>query len=184
MTGEIHAISGTTGGNGSVTLPLVLEPYEARVVVVGPLPGGVSPAEPPWSAGNILAELGDDWTVDLNGKVLTTPLKSWEALGTPAFSGPATYRRQFNIATAPTGKRLFIEIADVHEYARLKVNGKELEAHAWQPYRWEVTSLVKPGTNELEVEVRATAVGGRGGGRGNVPAGTSGLLGPVRLVAR
>ena len=183
-TGEIHAISGTTGGNGSVTLPLVLEPYEARVVVVGPLPGGVSPAEPPWSAGNILAELGDDWTVDLNGKVLTTPLKSWEALGTPAFSGPATYRRQFNIATAPTGKRLFIEIADVHEYARLKVNGKELEAHAWQPYRWEVTSLVKPGTNELEVEVRATAVGGRGGGRGNVPAGTSGLLGPVRLVAR
>jgi hypothetical protein len=57
-----------------------------------------------------------------------------------------------------------------------------LEAHAWQPYRWEVTNVVKPGSNDLEVEVRATAGGGRG--RGNAPPPVSGLLGPARLVAR
>ena len=74
----------------------------------------------------------------------------------------------------------------MHEYAKVKLNGKELEAHAWQPYRWEVTNVVKPGSNDLEVEVRTTA-GGRGGmggrGGGATPA-VSGLLGPVRLVAR
>ena len=168
--------------------------------------------------------------MDLNGKQLSTPLKSWEDLGTTSFAGPATYRKQFTAVAAPAGKRVFLEIADVNDYARVKLNGKELEGHAWQPYRWDVTNVVKPGANDLEVEVRTTAsgrgfggpppgpapaagaagaagvagVGGRGGrggrgqgapgapaggfgggrGRGNAPPPVSGLLGPVRLVAR
>jgi hypothetical protein len=135
----------------------------------------------------------------LNGKQLATPLKSWEELGTQAFAGPATYRKQFTAAAAPAGKRVFLEIADVHDYARVKLNGKELEAHAWQPYRWDITSALKAGANDLEIQVNATPAG-RGGpgspppagatpnaaaaggrGRGGVPS-ASGLLGPVRLV--
>ena len=215
-TGEIHAISGATAEGDSVRFSLVLGPYEAKVVMVGPLPSGVAAPEPVLVSGNTLVELGGDWTLDLNGKQVTTPLKSWEALGTTSFAGPATYRKQFTVSAAPAGKRLFLEIAEVHDYARVKLNGKELEGHAWQPYRWEVTNAVKPGSNDLEVEVRATA-GGRGGvpsgpgapppapapgagapgapvvppsaggssrGRGNAPPPASGLLGPVRLVAR
>jgi hypothetical protein len=192
-TGEIHAISGATTEGDSVRFPLVLGPYEAKVVVVGPLPG--------------------DWTLEANGKQLTTSLKSWEELGTPSFTGSATYRKQFTVAAVPAGKRLFLEIANVNDYARVKWNGKELGAHAWQPYRWEVTNVVRPGSNELEVEVRATpagrggfgapspapapTVGGRAGGtaqagaagsgargRGNASPVASGLLGPVALVAR
>jgi alpha-L-rhamnosidase len=191
-TGEIRPISGATAENDSVRFPLVLGPYEAKVVVVGPLPGGVAAPELSLASGNTLAELGGDWTLDLNGKPVTTPLKSWEELGTQSFAGPATYRKQFTATAAPAGKRLFLEIADVHDYARVKLNGKELEAHAWQPYRWEVTNVVRAGANDLEVEVRATAAG-RGGtgaavtaggrGRGGAPT-VSGLLGPVRLVAR
>ena len=160
--------------------------------------------------------------LDLNGKQLTTPLKSWEELGTPSFAGPATYRKQFTATAAPAGKRVFLEIADVHDYARVKLNGKELEAHAWQPYRWEVTNALKAGTNDLEIQVNAaptaragaavplptdapgnpgargrggraqgaqgTASAGAGGsggrGRGAAQPPVSGLLGPVRLVAR
>jgi hypothetical protein len=72
------------------------------------------------------------------------------------------------------------------------LNGKELAAHAWQPYRWDITDAWKAGANVLEVEVRASA-GGRGGagsapptggrGRGAAPS-VSGLLGPVRVMAR
>jgi hypothetical protein len=228
-TGEIHAISGATAENDTVRFSLVLGPYETKVVVVGPLPGGVAAPEPSLVSGNTLAELGGDWTLDLNGKQVTGPLKSWEDLGTTSFAGPATYRKQFTISAAPAGKRVFLEIADVHEYAKVKVNGKELEGHAWQPYRWDVTNAVKAGSNDLEVEVRTTA-GGRGGfeapppppqpaatpgapgagggrggrgqgapgtaaaappaaaaggrGRGNATPPTSGLLGPVRVVAR
>jgi len=187
-TGEIHPLSAATADGDSVRFPLVLGPYEAKVVVIGPLPTGAGAPEPSSAAGDILAELGGDWTLDLNGKQMTTPLKSWEDLGTQSFAGPVTYRKQFTIAAAPAGKRVFLEIAAVNDYARATLNGRELEAHGWQPYRWEVTNLVKEGPNELAVEVRATVVGR---GPGAPPGATasdrgsaSGLLGPVRLVAR
>jgi hypothetical protein len=204
-TGEIHPIAGATAESDAVRFPLVLAAYEAKVVVIGPLPSGVAAAEPSLASGITLAELGGDWALDLNGKAVTTPLKSWEDLGTPSFAGPATYRKQFTAPAAPAGKRVFLEIGDVHDYARVKLNGKELEAHAWQPYRWEVTNVVKAGSNELEIQVNATSAG-RGGpppaspapagaaappaasaggrGRGATPPAVSGLLGPVRLVAR
>jgi hypothetical protein len=186
-TGEIHPLSATADGD-SVRFPLVLGPYEAKVVVIGPLPTGVRAPEPSFAAGTILAELGGDWTLDLNGKQIITSLKSWEDLGTQSFAGPATYRKQFTASAAPAGKRVFLEIAAVNDYARVTLNGRELEAHGWQPYRWEVTNLMKAGSNELEVEVRTT-VAGRGPGA--PPAASvsdrgpaSGLLGPVHLVAR
>jgi hypothetical protein len=201
-TGEIHAMAAATAENDSVRFPLVLGPYETRVVVVGPLPAGVAAPEPSLVSGNTLADLGGDWTLDLNGKQVTTPLKSWEDLGTPSFAGPATYRKQFTASAAPAGKRVFLEIADVHDYARVKVNGKELEAHAWQPYRWDITSALKTGSNDLEIQVYATSSGrggpggpppgaaatygsvGGGGSRGGGTPPVSGLLGPARLVAR
>ena len=183
-TGLIHALAADAAENGAVRFSLALGPYETKFVVVGPLPAGVAAPEPSAASGVTLAELGGDWTVDLNGKAVTTALRPWEALGAPSFAGPATYRKQFSATAAPAGKRLFLELGDVHDYARVKLNGTELEAHAWQPYRWEVTNVVKAGANELEVEVRATAGGRGGGGRGPAPTVASGLIGPVKLVAR
>jgi hypothetical protein len=185
-TGEIHPLTGAAAAGDSVRVPLVLTPYEAKVVVVGPLPAGAGAPEPSLASGATLATLDGDWALDLNGKTMTTPLKSWEDLGTPSFAGPAAYRKQFTVAAVGAGKRVFLEIGDVHDYARVKLNGKELGAHDWQPYRWDITSAVKAGSNELEVEVRAISSGGGGAGgrgRGAAPA-VSGLLGPVRVVAR
>jgi hypothetical protein len=48
-------------------------------------------------------------------------------------TGRQAYRKQFAAPGTPAGKRLFLEIAEVRDYARVKLNGKELEAHAWQP---------------------------------------------------
>jgi hypothetical protein len=172
-TGEIHPMSGATAEGDSVRLPLVLQPYEAKVIVVGPLPTAVSTPEPAMGTAPALVELAGDWTVDLNGKQLTTPLKSWEDLGTPSFSGPATYRKQFTAPAAPAGKQVFLEIADVRDYAQVTLNGKKLEAYAWQPYRWDITSALKAGDNDLEIQVNATSSGGRGGGGGAPPATTA-----------
>jgi hypothetical protein len=192
-TGEIHAISGATADSDTVRFPLVLGPYEAKVVVVGALPGSVSLPEPSFMSGVTLAELNGDWILDLNGRQLTTPLKSWEELGGATLAASATYRKQFAAAAPAAGKRAYLEIADVRDYARVKLNGKQLEAHAWQPYRWDITSALKAGNNDLEIQVNVTPAGRGGaggaavvnaGGRGRGgPAPVSGLLGPVRLVA-
>lgn len=206
------------------------------MVVLGPLPAGVA-AEPSFAgSGDTVAVLDGEWSISLNGKDQTTALKPWEELGTTGFAGPVIYKRQFTVASAPAkGKRVYLEIGDVHDYAKVTVNGKDVGERAWQPYRWDVTSALKKGSNDLEIAVQTTAAGrgpggpppaaapaapavglatapaagagGAGGqrrrqgagagapGAGAPPAGagagrpaavptSSGLLGPVTLVAR
>jgi hypothetical protein len=191
-TGQIHVLAAATAENDSARFPLVLAPYETKVIVVGPLPGGVAAPEPSWASGTTLVELGGDWTLDLDEKQLTTPLKSWQDLGAGSFSGPAVYRKEFTAPSLPAGQRLFLECDELRDYGRVRLNGKELEARAWQPYRWEVTDVAKAGSNEVEIEVWATpphrrfGAGAPGGNTGPAaaPPQVSGLIGPIRLVAR
>jgi hypothetical protein len=150
-------------------VPLVLGPYEAKVIVVGPVPAGVAAAEPSFATGTTVATLDGDWSVDLSGKQVTTAIKPWEELGTTGFAGPATYKKQFTVAATPKGQRVYLEIGDVHDYAKVTLNGKEVGARSFQPYRWDVTGALKPGANDLTIEVNAT-VEGRGGPGGPPPA--------------
>ena len=175
-SGEIRAISGATAAADGIAIPLVLAPYEAKVVVVGPLPKEAAAAEPSFAAGTTLAELPGDWSLTLNGKPMITELKSWEDLGTMGFAGPATYHKQFTVAAAPRGKRVYLEIADVHDYAKVTLNGKDLGAAGWQPYRWDVTGALKKGANDLVIEVNALAAGGRGGFGGSPPGAAAATL--------
>jgi hypothetical protein len=133
-------------------------------------------------------ELSGDWSLSLGDKKLTTPLKSWEDLGVSAFAGTALYRKEF---TAPAAKgSVFLECENVRDYARVRLNGVDLDAHGWRPYRWEVTKALKPGANVLEIEVLGSGVGARAatapppGGRQRVvpPPVVSGLLPAVRLT--
>ncbi|MGA2501679.1 MAG: glycosyl hydrolase, partial [Tepidisphaeraceae bacterium] len=179
---RIHAMSGATAEGDSVRFPLVLEPYEAKVIVVGPLPAEARDSEPSLVPGTTLAELGGDWTLDLNGKQMTTPLKSWEDLGTQSFVGPAVYHRQFTAPAVPAGKKVYLEIADVRDYARVRVNGAIFDAQAWQPYRWDITAALQAGSNDLEIKVWATPAGRGGGGAvptGAAPAAAGGRAGQV-----
>ena len=154
-TGEIHPMTAAKASGDSVTVPLTLGPYEAKVIVVGPLPKGVAAAEPSFVSGEPVADLSGDWKLDLNGKQLTTPIKPWQELGSASFAGPATYTIQFTATAAAKGKHVYLEIADVHDYAHVTFNGKEVGARSFQPYRWDVTSDLKPGVNDLKIEVYA-----------------------------
>jgi hypothetical protein len=229
-TGEIHAMGGASAdGADAVKFPLALGPYEAKMVVVGPLPAGVAAAEPSFATGDTLMALDGDWSMSINGKDSTAALQPWEAMGVSGFSGPATYHREFTVAAAPSkGKHVYLEIGDVHDYAKVTLNGKDVGERAWQPYRWDVTSALKKGQNDLEIVVDATSAGrgpgappvaaaapagvglaaappaagarrrqgagagaaaaappaAAGGGRAVAATATSGLLGPVLLVAR
>ena len=99
------------------------------------------------------------------------------------------------LASKPEGKRIYLECAAVNDYARLRVNGKDLAARAWQPYRWDVTDAVNAGANQIEIEIRTLPPGGRGGPSGGAqpsggrgapasPPPLPGMSGAVRLVAR
>jgi hypothetical protein len=183
-TGEIHPLVDAMVEGDAVRIPLTFGPYEAKVIVVGPLPKGVAAPEPSFASGSTLMELNGDWALDLNGKQLTTALKSWEELGASSFAGPVTYRRNFTAAKAPAKQRVYLEIANVNDYARVTLNGKELGARSWQPYRWDVTGALKKGSNDLVIEVDATPARQSPFSAPSAHPASSGLLGPVRLVVR
>jgi len=165
MTGEIHPMTAAVAEGDSVQVPLVLGPYEAKVIVVGPLAKGIAAAaEPSFASGTTLANFDGDWKLNLNGKELTTPIKPWEELGVSGSAGPATYSLQFTAPAKPTGKHIYLEIGEVHDFAHVTLNGKEVGARSFQPYRWDVTGDLKPGANDLKIEVYGTASQGRGAG--------------------
>jgi hypothetical protein len=174
-TGEIHAMGGTAAdGADGVKIPLALGPYEAKVVVVGPLPKDVAAVEPSFATGDTLMALDGDWSMSMNGKDSTGALGPWEATGV-AGAGPATYHRQFTVAAAPAkGKRVYLEIGDVHDYAKVTLNGKDVGERAWQPYRWDLTGALKKGQNDLEIVVNVVPGAGRGNFGGAAPPPVAG----------
>ena len=103
-------MSGATVEADAVRVPLALGPYEAKVIVMGPLPAELAAEEPSLATGNTLAELNGDWTIELNGKQLTTPLKSWEDLGAPP-SPVRPLRKQFDVPRPPPGSTCFWRLA-------------------------------------------------------------------------
>jgi hypothetical protein len=192
-SGTIHSLAGFPKATGSVDVPLAMGPQEAKFVVIGTLPAGAR-ALPLTTKGDLkLIAVDGEWLVTFGDKQSSTPLKSWEALDAESFTGTAEYRKTFD-ATVPQGQRAYLDLGSVNEVARVRMNGKELEARGWGPYVWDVTESIRSGPNTVEVQVQMAVIGGRGGGGGragrggaNAPPATPaarGLLGPVRLIVQ
>jgi hypothetical protein len=79
------------------------------------------------------------------------------------------FANQVTLAFKPAGKRVYVECTDIHDYAIVRINGKEVSARAWQPYRWDVTDALIAGVNHIEIQVRTLPAGGRGGMGGPAP---------------
>jgi hypothetical protein len=139
------------------------------------------------SKGTFIFEKLEDWT-------------QRPELAIQHFSGTAVYRKTFSARPTAAGQPLFLELGQVKDLARVRLNGKDLGLVWCHPWRVEITGAVMPGENTLEIEVvnlwpnrlvgdsklsaklRRTQT--------NFPAGSeqallsSGLLGPVRVVER
>ncbi|MDR3739770.1 MAG: glycosyl hydrolase, partial [Terracidiphilus sp.] len=74
--------------------------------------------------------------------------------GVRHYSGTAAYTTSFNLpAQLPEQARVVLDLGEVRETARVKVNGKEIGVAWKRPFTIDVTSAVKPGTNDLKIQV-------------------------------
>jgi hypothetical protein len=124
----------------------------------------------------VTVPLGGDWAFHFDragAPVSTRPLGSWTDLD-PAYSGTAWYEKEFEV-TALSGRKWTLDLGEVHEVAKIEVNGKPAGSRLWPPYRVDVTAALRPGRNKVRVRVTNTGANVRG----QVIA--SGLLGPVSL---
>jgi len=120
--------------------------------------------------------------------------------GVKYYSGTATYRKKIQVPPYLLGenRRLCLDLGNVQVMAQVKLNGEDLGTLWNPPFRVDITAVVKPGENALEIVVAnvwANRLIGdmllpaekrftRGGAKlePNAPLAESGLLGPVRIA--
>jgi hypothetical protein len=152
--------------------------------------------------------LSAPWRLQLEhaSDITLEELKSWTEIPEARFfSGRGTYETEFQMAERPPdGLGVILDLGRVHETAEVHINGDPAGVAWMRPYRLDITSRVRRGTNRLRVSVTNllinrvlglgpidySAVYERYGRR--FPPGeewekvreplVSGLLGPVRLV--
>ncbi len=152
------------------------------------------------------------WKLDfgrpLSFSKTVSSLESWTAdPKTKYFSGSGTYSTEAMIPGLYLGpeKVVWLDLADVRYAARVWVNG-QLAGDAWQPpFRLEISRWLKPGRNQLKIEVANLLINCLLGQKppdytkliatygdrfpypedwkANPEPWPAGLLGPVRLVA-
>jgi hypothetical protein len=103
---------------------------------------------------------------------------SWTTQGYPFYSGRGVYRRSFSLPADFAGKRSFIEPAMADDVLEVVVNGRSVAVRLWAPYGVELSDVLRPGANVVELRVANTLV--------NLIEAVerpSGLAGAPRLVA-
>jgi hypothetical protein len=152
-----------------------------------------------------VAELTGPWTVSFDHKwggpesVKFDRLVRWTERpeeGIKFYSGTATYRKTFDLP-AISG-RLVLDLGEVGNIAKVRLNGKNLGVVWAPPFRVDITDALRTTANNLEIDVVNTwhnrLVGDMGRPKVNRFTRTnvtprpdakptvSGLLGPVRIL--
>lgn len=167
-------------GNAGMRVSLRLERRESAVLAVDPRQEPVQSGTPPGRPGAVVATLTGPWTVTRPDGESTAlaGLGDWaQAAGWETFAGTLCYRTTFD---APAGRPLprFIDLGRVGDIADVRLNGVTLEARRWAPYVTSLAGAVRPGVNQLEIQVTSSIANRYYGGQ--LP---SGLMGPVSLRA-
>ncbi len=82
---------------------------------------------------------------------------SWGKRGTGNYSGTIVYTNRFHLPKRFEDKKAFLDLGDVRVASRVVLNGRDLGARLWPPYRYEITDALTAGENEIEVSVSNTA---------------------------
>jgi (4-O-methyl)-D-glucuronate---lignin esterase len=213
-SGETKPAAYSAVVDGRTNVRLHLEPYGTTFVVF---------REPTKTASRILPEeketelagvdeaLSKDWTVNFEpnrGAPETAQfdrLISWSEsadMGVKYFSGSATYTKTIDVPASAfsSGAHQWLDLGDVENLAEVIVNGKDLGILWKTPFRIDVSDALKPGSNEIKIEVTNLWVNRMVGDqqswalkkyafadfapyKADSPLLPSGLLGPVQLIS-
>jgi len=203
-----------TIADGRTTVPLRLAERESVFVVFRRASSSPS-RRLPRTASTIMAALSGPWEVSFPpnlgapAKIQLQKLEPWTANqddGVKYFSGTATYIKSIEVPQTwfrPEAK-ILLDLGMVKDLAEVSVNGKMLGTWWKPPCQVDVTGVLKPGANQLEIKVtnewtnrqmgdrlapvekRVLATAGvmmGGSGRGPQTPPESGLIGPVTVVS-
>jgi hypothetical protein len=170
LTGTRRALPEFVCSNGSIAVPLVLEPNESAFVVfrdkIRKQTGSTQ------SVGQVnfpefkpVQEILGPWTVQFDPRwggpdtpVTFNRLSDWIDHADPKikfYSGTAVYRTTFSLPQpAPSSSsRVFLNLGSVKDVAEVRLNGNFIGSLWCAPWRVEITKAVASGENTLEITV-------------------------------
>jgi hypothetical protein len=192
---------------GETVIPLDMLPFDSFFVVFRKPAAAKSAvvAAPIWREA---AKVTGAWDVSFQpgrgapASIHLAALGSLSENADPAikyFSGTASYRTSFQAPAGLAGHPLMLDLGQVGDVAEIVVNGKPVGT-AWKaPYRVDVSKVVRPGVNTVEVRVADLwvnrLIGDAQPGASKItfttaptykpdaPLRPSGLIGPVSVLA-
>ena len=196
--------------DGHTTVPLHLEPW-GTVFVVFRKPTKETTHTLPKVAETEVATVDGPWTVSFQAdrgappSITLDKLTAWNEStdeGVKYFSGNGTYTKTIN-ASADWWKKdghVWLDLGDVKNLAEVMINGKSVGVVWHAPFRIDVTKAMKPGANEVSIQVTNAWVNRLIGDqqpdakekytmadvkpyKAKSPLLPSGLLGPVRVIS-
>lgn len=78
---------------------------------------------------------------------------SWTEQGYPYYSGTAAYRQTIFVPEFARGQRIILRAEKPADYVEFVINGRVAEVRPWPPFEVDITRLVAPGTNTIELRV-------------------------------
>ena len=167
VTGETRSLPQYVIKDGLTTIPMQFNPYESFFVI---FPKKISANRPAvvasvnFSGTNSVKTIEGSWDVSFDPKwggpekITFDKLTDWTThadRGIKYYSGIATYKKTFDssVRKGKRGNRIYLDLGTVHDMARVKLNGKDLGVVWCAPWRVDITDVVKPNGNKLEIEV-------------------------------
>ncbi|HLE51177.1 MAG TPA: glycosyl hydrolase [Anaerolineales bacterium] len=108
--------------------------------------------------GDFSLDLLGDGRYQISAPRSTLQPQSWTEQGYPFYSGLAVYSRRFQLPEAFLSQRVFLQAELQDDALEVLVNGQPAGIRLWPGYDIEVTQLLKPGENLLELRVANTLV--------------------------
>jgi hypothetical protein len=137
-----------------------------------------------WWLGDPLTKERLGWILDqMNGLGISGyQINYAHSDGLLSYSGGAWYRKT---VTIPAAQQVVLDLGEVVASAEVRVNGQAGGIRVSPPWRFDITKVVKPGANRIEVLVYNTLANHYS----TVPTSyrgdlASGLIGPVALQLR
>ncbi len=178
VSGERRFATAYTEADGRTTLPLEFPPCGSWFVVFRePAAGHPATAKSNAAKFQTVQELAAPWTAHFpigtsaperndremrlssTRSIVFDKLTSWTEHGNPGikfYSGTASYTKRFDWDPAkirnPKSK-IFLDLGDLRELAEVRLNGRSLGIVWTPPFRVEITEVLKPAGNVLQVEV-------------------------------
>jgi hypothetical protein len=144
-------------------VPLKLEP-RGTVFVVFRTPTTATSRTLPEASETLLSTVGGPWSLSFQPDrgappaIVLDKLSSWSDnadTGVKYFSGTGTYTKSLDFPAdwLKPDARIWIDLGDVKNLAEIAVNGQNLGEVWHAPYRIDVTSALKPGSNDISIKV-------------------------------